>query len=77
MHSKKKFTWPFILALVLHIAILGLFVVSFLFKTSEIKAPPEPEVMHATVIDSSEILPEPETPVKTEAVEATPEPPLE
>ncbi|MFI3156122.1 MAG: cell envelope integrity protein TolA [Methylococcaceae bacterium] len=65
MDSKRKFSWPIILALALHLTIIGLFALSALLKPDKIEPKPEPEIIHAEIID--------ETKVKKPA-EAGPEP---
>ena len=72
MHNQRRFTWPFLLALALHLTLLGLFVLSALYKP-EIKEPeskPEPEVIHATMIDTASLQAEAEAIKKAEAEKA-------
>jgi colicin import membrane protein len=44
MDSKKRFSWPIILALALHITILGLFALSALLKPDKKEPEPAPEI---------------------------------
>ena len=51
MDIKKKLTRPFVLALTLHLTLLGLFALSALYKPAPVEQPPAPEIIHATMID--------------------------
>ncbi|MGR9086900.1 MAG: cell envelope integrity protein TolA, partial [Gammaproteobacteria bacterium] len=52
MIDKTRYSWPFILALALHLAILGLFVLSFLFRQST-KEDSAPSIIHAAIVDDT------------------------
>lgn len=54
MDSQKKLSWPFILALTLHILIIVLFGLSALFKPKA-SAPDTPEIIHATIVDTAKM----------------------
>jgi len=53
MDIKNKLRRPFILALAMHLTLLGLFALSALYKPAPKEQPPAPEIIHATMIDLS------------------------
>ncbi len=55
MDSKKKFSWPIILALALHLTILGLFALSALLKPDKKESESAPEIIHAEIIDETKV----------------------
>ncbi|MDI1292421.1 MAG: protein TolA, partial [Methylobacter sp.] len=55
MDSKRKFTWPVILALALHLTILGLFALSALIKPEKIESEAAPEIIHAEIVDEATV----------------------
>ncbi|MEY3759262.1 MAG: hypothetical protein RIR39_753, partial [Pseudomonadota bacterium] len=57
MDKQKRFTRPFLLALALHLIILGLFSLSALYKPEVKEEPkaPAPEIIHATMIDTASL----------------------
>ena len=58
MDKQKRFTRPFLLALALHFTLLGLFALSAVYKPKAIEpklAPPAPEIIHATMIDTASL----------------------
>ncbi|MGZ8935457.1 MAG: cell envelope integrity protein TolA, partial [Methylobacter sp.] len=52
--QKKRFSWPFILALTLHITILALFAVSSLFDFTQKESVPAQEIINATIVDETQ-----------------------
>ncbi|OYV16353.1 MAG: hypothetical protein CG438_1648, partial [Methylococcaceae bacterium NSP1-1] len=55
MDKQKRFTRPFLLALALHLTLLGLFALSALYKPKVIEPKPVPEIIHATMIDTASL----------------------
>ncbi|MGZ8153136.1 MAG: hypothetical protein ACXW0Q_10610, partial [Methylovulum sp.] len=56
MDSPTQYKRPFLLALALHLTLLGLFALSALIKPKRPElATPSPEIIHATMFDASEI----------------------
>ena len=55
MDNQKRFTWPIVLALVLHLTLLGLFILSALYKPAIKEPEPVSEVIHATMIDTASL----------------------
>jgi len=55
MDKQKRFTGPFLLALALHLTLLGLFVLSALYKPKVKEPEPVPEIIHATMIDTASL----------------------
>ena len=75
MDIKNKLSRPFVLALALHLTLLGLFALSALYKPAPIEPPPVAEIIHATMIDLATLPTKVEkdntedaNPVNTEAV---------
>ena len=70
MDKQKRFTRPFLLALALHLTLLGLFSLSALYKPAvkEEPEPPAPEIIHATMIDTASLQAEAEAIKKAESV---------
>ena len=63
MDSQKKLTWAFLLALVFHLTLLGLFALSALYKPKAELPQPESDIIHATIVEESN------TPKKSKPVE--------
>src|SRR5512140_452328 len=65
--NTKKYSWPFLLALALHVSIVLLFILSTLLKISDNSGPPQPEIIQATIVEqppeqpSAKAKPEPVT----------------
>ena len=55
MDKQKRFTRPLLLAIALHLSLLGLFVLSALYKPKLIEPKPVPEIIHATIIDTASL----------------------
>ena len=51
MDIKKNLARPFVLALAIHLTLIGLFALSALYKPAPKEQPPAPEIIHATMID--------------------------
>ena len=68
MDSPRKLSLPFILALLLHLALIGFFVFGHLFKTETSDLPPAPEIIHATIFDTAKMQAQAEK--KRQAIEA-------
>ena len=54
MASKKRYSWPIILALALHLTILGLFGLSALLKPDKKELEPVPDIIHAEIVDETQ-----------------------
>ena len=67
MGNQKRFTWPVLLALALHFTLLGLFILSALYKPSVKEVDALPEVIHATMIDTASLQKEAEAIKQSEA----------
>lgn len=67
MGNQKRFTWPVLLALALHFTLLGLFILSALYKPSVKEVEAVPEVIHATMIDTASLQKEAEVIKQSEA----------
>ena len=67
MGNQKRFTWPVLLALALHFTLLGLFILSALYKPSVKEVDALPEVIHATMIDTASLQKEAEVIKQSEA----------
>jgi colicin import membrane protein len=67
MDSQKRFLWPLILALALHFTLLGLFVLSALYKPKVMEPEPVPEIIHATMIDTASLQAEAEAAKRAKA----------
>ena len=67
MGNQKRFTWPVLLALALHFTLLGLFILSALYKPSVKEIDALPEVIHATMIDTASLQKEAEVIKQSEA----------
>ena len=55
MDKQKRFTRPLLLAIALHLSLLGLFALSALYKPKPIEPKPVPEIIHATIIDTASL----------------------
>ncbi len=55
MASRKNFSWPFILALALHSALLAVLMLTTVFKPKPIEPKPVPQIIHATVLDAAKM----------------------
>ena len=54
MDNQQKLTRAFLLALALHLTLLGLFALSALFKPKAELMAPEADIIHATVVEQAE-----------------------
>ena len=72
MDNEKRFTGPFLLALALHLILLGLFALSALYKpqVKESESEPVTEVIHATMIDTASLQAEANAIKKAKAAKA-------
>ena len=68
MANQKRFTWPVLLALALHLTLLGLFVLSALYKPAVKEPEPVSEVIHATMIDTASLQEEAKAIKQAEAI---------
>ncbi|MGZ8213611.1 MAG: cell envelope integrity protein TolA, partial [Methylosarcina sp.] len=59
MNTRSRYSWPFVLALALHLAILALFALSALWTHSSKDGQPVPEIIHARIVEKAPEQPEP------------------